>query len=63
MVFGLQGGAFGVSKPTRQKENHFLRCTHFGYSDCGSRGSLLKDAVNHFGDLADDGKPNDSFKP
>jgi hypothetical protein len=25
--------------------------------------SLLKDAVNHFGDLADDGKPNDSFKP
>jgi hypothetical protein len=25
--------------------------------------SLLKDAVNHLGDLADDGKPNDSFKP
>ena len=24
--------------------------------------SLLKDAVNHLGDLADDGKPNDSFK-
>ena len=24
--------------------------------------SLLKDAVNPFGDLADDGKPNDSFK-
>ncbi len=27
--------------------------------------SLLKDAVNHISDLADDGKPNrnDSFKP
>jgi hypothetical protein len=25
--------------------------------------SLLKDALNHFGDLADDGKPKDSFKP
>ena len=24
--------------------------------------SLLKDAVNRLGDLADDGKPNDSFK-
>ena len=24
--------------------------------------SFLKDAVNHFGDLLDDGKPNDSFK-
>lgn len=24
--------------------------------------SLLKDAVNRIGDLADDGKPNDSFK-
>ena len=24
--------------------------------------SRLKDAVNHLGDLADDGKPNDSFK-
>ena len=25
--------------------------------------SFLKDAVNRIGDLADDGKPNDSFKP
>ena len=25
--------------------------------------SFLKDAVNRLGDLADDGKPNDSFKP
>jgi len=24
--------------------------------------SFLKDAVNRIGDLADDGKPNDSFK-
>lgn len=24
--------------------------------------SFLKDAVNRLGDLADDGKPNDSFK-
>jgi len=24
--------------------------------------SLLKDAVNRLGDLANDGKPNDSFK-
>ena len=24
--------------------------------------SFLKDAVNRMGDLADDGKPNDSFK-
>jgi hypothetical protein len=24
--------------------------------------SLLKDTVNRIGDLADDGKPNDSFK-
>ncbi len=24
--------------------------------------SLIKDAVNRLGDLADDGKPNDSFK-
>jgi hypothetical protein len=25
--------------------------------------SFLKDAVNRIGDIADDGKPNDSFKP
>ena len=25
--------------------------------------SFLKDAANRFGDILDDGKPNDSFKP
>lgn len=39
-----------------------LPCTSVGLTDFAV-SSFLKDAVNRLGDLADDGKTDDSFKP